>query len=350
MYWEQGGGLVSQNTNDTEIRKTYSYNALIEYFEILVDIEKNRFLQKRLIDSLVERIQKLCVPANLERGEYIKEPEIPIKDILSCMMSGAIAGIVLFLISGVLLDELFDIYLPINLGTIFIFMIGTIIAEIGYIVWKNSKQVAEVRLRNDRQIEEYKDRQNRDLERIKKEEVLRDKLIQIKDIVKKRYIESGEALRKIYNLNICYSKYRDFISVCSIYEYLVSGRCTTLTGPHGAYNLFEYETRQNLIICKLDEVINSLHRIEKSQMVLANAIGESNKKADRLINSVNSLVHRIENTNDKMENIANVMKSLEEKTEIDRYVSEQAVKELEYLNRMENKIGKYNGVLFNDRY
>lgn len=349
MYWERGGEVVNRNAHDTGI-ENYSYNTLVEYFGILVDMEKNRYLQKRLIDTLNERIQRLCIPANIERGDYIREPEVPGKDLLCYMVSGAIAGVVLYLISGFLLDELFDVYLPINFGTIILFMLGTIIVLVSCVLWDNSKHVAEVRLRNKRQVEEYEDKRNRDLERINKEAAVRDELIQIKDRVKKRYSESGETLRKIYSLNICYPKYRDFISVCSIYEYLVSRRCTTLGGPHGAYNLFEYETRQNLIICKLDEVISSLRRIEKSQMVLAHAITESNNKVNELINTANRLAFYMEKTNDKLDGISNGMKSLEEKTAIDIYVSEQAVKELEYLNRMENKIGKYNGVLFNDRY
>ena len=330
--------------------ESYSYQELVEYFEILVDMEKNRFMQKQLIDSLVNRIQSLCVPATLGPKEYICEPEVSGKELLSHLGQGAIIGVVLFLVTGVLLDELFNIYLPINILTIILFIIGTITVCCGKVIQKNTKQVQIVRVKNKEMEKEYEEKQKKDFERVKSEEVIREKLAQIKDRLKEKYVESGKILKKLYDLNICYPKYRDFVSVCSIYEYLKSGRCIELSGPHGAYNLFEFETRQNLIICKLDEVIKSLRKIEYNQMVLAQAINESNNKVNELTDATNKLIYGMGTVADKMGEISNSIKSLEERTAISTYVSEQAAKELEYLNRMENKIGKYDSVLFNDRY
>lgn len=125
--------------------ESYSYQELVEYFEILVDMEKNRFMQKQLIDSLVSRIQSLCVPATLGPQEYIHEPEVSAKDLLSHMGQGVVIGVVLFLVTGTLLDELFDMYLPVNILTIILFMIGTIIVCCGQLIRKNTKQVQIVR-------------------------------------------------------------------------------------------------------------------------------------------------------------------------------------------------------------
>jgi len=41
MYWEQGGELVSQNSGNAG-GEIYAYNTLMEYFNILVETEKNR--------------------------------------------------------------------------------------------------------------------------------------------------------------------------------------------------------------------------------------------------------------------------------------------------------------------
>ena len=37
-------------------------------------------------------------------------------------------------------------------------------------------------------------------------------------------------------------------AMCTMYEYFVTGRCDKLSGADGAYNLYETEVRQNIII------------------------------------------------------------------------------------------------------
>ena len=54
----------------------------------------------------------------------------------------------------------------------------------------------------------------------------------------------------------------------TMYEYFASGRCSELTGPDGAYNLYEAELRQNLIINKRDVIIKELGAIQQNQHML----------------------------------------------------------------------------------
>lgn len=85
------------------------------------------------------------------------------------------------------------------------------------------------------------------------------------DIAKKR-------LEELYNNNVVFPKYRNFIAVNQISEYIDSGRCTELEGTNGAYNLFENELRQNIIIDKLDTVINQLDQIRQNQYYIYQAL------------------------------------------------------------------------------
>lgn len=75
-------------------------------------------------------------------------------------------------------------------------------------------------------------------------------------------------LRKLYDMNIIFPKYRNIFAVCSLYEYLASGRCSTLEGHEGAYNIYESELRQELILIKLDVVISQLEDIKQNQYML----------------------------------------------------------------------------------
>ena len=41
------------------------------------------------------------------------------------------------------------------------------------------------------------------------------------------------------------------VMVCSLYEYVCSGRCDTLAGHEGAYNIWEMEIRLDKIVTQL---------------------------------------------------------------------------------------------------
>ena len=74
---------------------------------------------------------------------------------------------------------------------------------------------------------------------------------------------------------IMWASARDFVAVSSFYEYISSGRCETLEGPNGAYNLYENEIRMNTVIEKLNNVIESLEEIKQNQFMIYSAIQEN---------------------------------------------------------------------------
>lgn len=91
-------------------------------------------------------------------------------------------------------------------------------------------------------------------------------------------------LEQLYAMNILHPKYRNFIAVTMLLEYFETERCDTLTGANGAYNLYESELRQNLIIMKLDEVIERLDKLQTTMYSCCAAL--------KTLNQQISLVHR----------------------------------------------------------
>ena len=89
--------------------------------------------------------------------------------------------------------------------------------------------------------------------------------------------ETKQALKKLYSADIIFPKYRDMVAMCTMYEYFVTGRCTELTGPNGAYNLYEAELRQNLIINRLDTIITQLEEIKQNQYTLYQEMRTTNR-------------------------------------------------------------------------
>ena len=106
----------------------------------------------------------------------------------------------------------------------------------------------------------------------------------------KKLTDTRQLLQKAYDKGLLYGKYRNFVAVCSICEYLESGRCSELSGPDGAYNLFEMEIRMNLVITQLNSVISKLDQIQANQVMLYDAISAGNQLTSQLIGQTNECI------------------------------------------------------------
>ena len=97
--------------------------------------------------------------------------------------------------------------------------------------------------------------------------------------------ETEKVLGKVYGLDVIYKKYRDLVAVTTIQEYFESGRCSSLYGYTGAYNIYENEVRQNTIISRLDDILVSLDQIKQGQYALFLAIQEGNRLTQEMLSN-----------------------------------------------------------------
>ena len=126
----------------------------------------------------------------------------------------------------------------------------------------------------------------------------------------------SETLESLYAENIIYPKYRNMVAVTTIYEYLESGRCSQLDGPDGAYNLYEMELRQNVIIGQLSSIASNLERIKERQFALYNEVNEANQRANTLLTNIGDSVAFSAYQNKAMKDSLETMKYIE----MSRYV------------------------------
>lgn len=127
-------------------------------------------------------------------------------------------------------------------------------------------------------------------------DILEADIAQAEDLFKRTY----QARNQLYNCNVIFGKYRNPVALATFYEYLMAGRCTTLEGPTGAYNLYEAEIRANMIISQLSEVINNLEKIRENQFTIYSQLS-----------SMNSELHQLNST---MVNAANELRDIKEHT------------------------------------
>lgn len=96
-------------------------------------------------------------------------------------------------------------------------------------------------------------------------------------------------LSRLYDLDVIYPKYRNLPALTSIYEYLITGRCDSLTGPHGAYNLYEDEVRKNTVISQLNTVIENLESIRNNQYMLYQQVKQIQYNSSQMLTDMQEL-------------------------------------------------------------
>ena len=102
--------------------------------------------------------------------------------------------------------------------------------------------------------------------------------------------ETKAILQKYYDLDIIFPKYRSLAAMSTMCEYFQTGRCSELTGPNGAYNLYESELRQNLIINQLDAVIGQLEQIKNNQYLLYTELRQVREATEYIAGTTTALL------------------------------------------------------------
>ena len=119
-------------------------------------------------------------------------------------------------------------------------------------------------------------------------------LVEIKK-ANQKYMETKDVLAQFYSKGIVYQKYHGLVPITMFCEYIASGRCTTLTGHEGAYNIYENEIRLDLILTKLDDIIEQLKQIKQRQYMLADLIEKSNREITKLTKIVSVQTQLLQN-------------------------------------------------------
>ena len=120
--------------------------------------------------------------------------------------------------------------------------------------------------------------------------------------------EIRKVLKDIYSVGIIYPKYRALIPISMFIEYFESGRCQTLKGHEGAYNIYESEVRQDTIISSLANISSKMNVLQERQYMLYSAIKKANRISSDMVryalDSANSSRRTAENAERTAQNAA----------------------------------------------
>lgn len=120
--------------------------------------------------------------------------------------------------------------------------------------------------------------------------LLDQEIASTEELLKKTYAARNE----LYAYDIVFEKYRNPVALSSFYEYLASGRCASLEGAEGAYNIYESEIRANRVIAQLDTVVSSLESIKENQYMMYRQMQYTNSQLKTLNDTMDKALTSIQ--------------------------------------------------------
>lgn len=335
--------------------------SLKEYLSIVVDMEQNIYTQRKLISSMEEEIAHTKVPNAFLKPQEPKMQERstqPPLHPIGCAGS-VIGGIGCFIVAFIVLALFGN---P-------VFLLLAFFAPIAWGLYceeKNKKADENFEREQKEQLAtQYTEQLNvyaKEMERFQclcqrdeEERMVKRQLLEAeKSVAEKALGTSLSCLQTIYDKNIIFPKYRNLVMVCSLYEYICAGRCSTLEGADGAYNILEMEARMDRIILQLDAVIENLGQIKERQYMLYSAVQEGNRRSAAILlsttqmaGSLQGLYHSTEQLGLRAEQLTTSIQELQKSSELTAYHAERTQKELAYMNRINYLSGKNDDVFWN---
>lgn len=297
-----------------------------DYLGMCIDLEKDVYTQNRAIAQLRYKISLL--------GKYriMQEPNTPGKTVDEKGTNTMFRGMIFAIVGGI------SIMLAFPTSSDFFLISGALALLIGGGCWFFGKIIYEedynkaVKIYN-KETEQYKADLLSDAKRVDAERIKKAALQSNMNMLSTANKKSIACLQQLYNKNILYSKYRNYACVCTLYEYFASGRCTTLEGHEGAYNILENELRLNRIITQNDQILASLEEIKQNQEMLYDSIQEANRKADQIIRSCNYMSNQLNGVQAQGAELNARIERLQTTSDLNLYVNACAKRELEYMNR-----------------
>ncbi len=255
---------------------------LTEYLAQIIKLESSVFTLGDTIRGLYQKINSLEYAINNEEKPKMPKNEIKhlsIVDVgLGLWVLGAFIGGFLGFSIG------FTLYFPLIgfiAGSVLGFFVAYLVSCIPY--KKQMRHEREEQEKYEQQLQAYQEEAEQYQKWMEGELAQVSNLRELCGTMEQELTETKEVLAQLYGENVIFPKYRNLVAVCSLYEYLMSGRCTRLTGHDGAYNIYENEVRLDRILTKIDMVVQRLDQIKENQWMLYDTIRQGNEISQRVL-------------------------------------------------------------------
>ena len=317
-------------------------NELKDYLRIVVDMESACYFQRQLKNELTRKLNMLTPP----KKKSVKEPVDHTKTIFSILW-----GTVGFAVLGFFLLLLCVVFIKgITAGAISesepMWDVALFVVPIVGGIWGGFRGFLE--RRNSQKTYQ------KELQQYHSAVTINEKKYQVESIayifqttlykyelaeLEKQIQRSEQHLQTLYDVNVIHPKYREFTRVCSLYEYIDTGRCWSLektSRDEGAYNILEREILAKTIILQLERIISRLDEIRDNQYELYVALQRTNQRITVIIAENNQLINQWSTSGAYRGTAEHQVEALLKGSKLSEYINERAKIELSYLKRLQS--------------
>lgn len=142
--------------------------------------------------------------------------------------------------------------------------------------------------------------------------MLDDEIVQAENLLKELY----DCRNKLYACDIVFGKYRNLVALATFYEYLLAGRCESLEGANGAYNIFEAECRANQIIGQLTKIVDSLEQIKESQYLVYTQLQSINHSLNTMHDTMRDVSKSLREIKTEVGHVSDYMATVASNTDV----------------------------------
>ena len=264
--------------------KTFTPQDYAKYTDTALKLESSLYVQLQMIQQLDQ--QYASKEPRLRLEEEPKQPALKTVGSNVGWITLLIIGLICFLYLFIIYDDslLFLVWLVLLGG------FGALLVYIGGFGWlanigktqSNNQLMSEynaklqaVRERNESASAAYQQRRA-------EWESAAPKYRESREFMLTQLKQTAAVRDVLYSMNIIFPKYRTIPALAAICEYFMTGRCDELTGPHGAYNLYEEEVRKNTMISQLNTIIANLEQIRSTQYMLYQQVSQIQQTTQRM--------------------------------------------------------------------
>ena len=257
-------------------------NKLKQYLKDLYTLEKELFCSQQSKEKAFTIINQLGIPADIRiKGTKSTLGNKLFNAIFWGIFRGVV-GLIIGVIIGMLIESLTN-----SSGIAMIAIAISTLVGIGLGISEAKSGDTSENYEYEKSMKLLED----DKQRVAQEKALIPTYRKQETLFAQNIASCTEILNQLYSADIIFPKYRNLIAISQIYEYFMSGRCTQLEGHEGAYNIFETEIRQNIIISQLNTVIDNLEEIKNTQYMIYDAIQESNQLLANIASNTSAIAY-----------------------------------------------------------
>ena len=268
------------------MENTLTFDELTNYLKDVKDLEVSKYNQEEIIKQSNDTL-KSRLPVKQDKKPELKELKEPPR--ANYWISYAIFG---------LLISIFGV----SMESGFVIIVGLVLMFLGFYWHLSGRPSSNDMLEYEIAKQKNKQTYQQELEKYNQQAPLYEKKysedMALYEVAKKQVEsldiplkETTEILNKVYGKDYIFPKYRNMVAMSTIYEYFVTGRVNELTGPNGAYNLYEQELRQNLIINNLETINTQLETIKNNQFTLYTELKKSNETQQKMLGALTEILN-----------------------------------------------------------